>query len=385
MRRVSSWLVLGWLVGALLVLILGPGCMIPKPEIDCRVLGCPAGHHCAQTNPGSGPWECVADAPPPPAEDCRTLGCGHGEQCVMDDTVIEATYVCRPIPAPGPTCNPGDVCGCWVFPPDEPAWRELSCPAPPTGGRYDCVDRLCVYTAPPEPPEPPAEPGTCGLREEDLVPATCSSPQFLAEVKRATDALGPATGTPPDESLAALAHALQAEGWCATAGSEAVFILRDDGLVEENHAVSFGTGGWTGNGSGKFIGCHRPTEPPVADACPAPRPDRDPAKLRINGKPHNRWVDTTITTWNTLDYCTRIGMGDNGTRRSCPMRNEGNPYRAACEAYAAGGATVWQTDPAGRTVELNDGNPWQARTDPGVKLRVCVADLSVCSKWIDQP
>jgi hypothetical protein len=403
--KFGGWaVILGWLVGAVLVLTLGPGCgPIPPPVLDCRVLGCPAGSHCAMDDTVvPAVYKCVPD--PPPACD-PNVPCGHGMWCP------DPAAGCVPIPAPGPVCNPGETCGCWVFPADEDDWRELAC-APREGFTNECVDRGCVYTAippvcPPTCPEgqvctdpeagcvpvvPPDPGGTCGLREADLVASTCPAQQFAAENKRGTTALGPDPGGSPAANLEALASWFRSQGWCAIAGSEALFVLRDDGKVEERHSVYFGDGSWTNSGSGKFVGCHvRPAEAPVATACPPPLPNRAQGKLKIGAKAHGRWVDSTIQTVMTCDYCRAIGLGCYGPdppcsplRCGCPMRAEGDPYRFACEMYAAGGGTVWQADPPGSIVELNDGNPWQARTN-GQRLRVCVLDLSICSAWVDQP
>jgi len=122
--------------------------------------------------------------------------------------------------------------------------------------------------------------------------------------------------------------------------------------------------------------------------CPAPVPDLDPVKLKIGAGKHNRWVDATIQTQRSCDYCTAIGMGryDDGVPRcGCPMRREGDPERPPCEMYAARGATVWETDPPGVEVILNDGNPWQATCTTCTRLRVCTADKAVCSPWVDKP
>lgn len=243
-------------------------------------------------------------------------------------------------------------------------------------------------------PTPAPLPEGCAI-EADLVPNEEQlPPQFRALVKAATTALGDPTGRPPAETLERLASKLRESGLCAFAGIEAVFVRRDsDRLFEEYHAVHFGTGGWTESGNGKFVGVHRKAGEVVA-SCPAPLPDRSAGKLKIAAKAHGRWIDATLQTVMTCDYCEAIGLGWYGEpeasarRCGCPMRPEregGNPEREACELYAAGGRTAWQTLPLGREVVLNDGNPWQAACVGCQKLRVCVADLSVCSDWVEVP
>jgi hypothetical protein len=126
-----------------------------------------------------------------------------------------------------------------------------------------------------------------------------------------------------------------------------------------------------------------PVAPPVVAECPAPLPDRTRGKLIITMEV-GAWHDATLKTVMTCDYCAKIGMGEfNGVIRcGCPMRKEDDLARAACELYAMGGAIVWQTEPAGRPVELKGGtNPWVARCDGCEKMRVCAADGLVCSDW----
>jgi hypothetical protein len=133
------------------------------------------------------------------------------------------------------------------------------------------------------------------------------------------------------------------------------------------------------------------TPPPPPQACPAPLPDRDPQKLRIQIHVGGGWADGTIQTVGTLTYCEQIGMSpmaDGTPRASCPMRSECPgvqcEMRDECEAYASGGP-VWQTQPVGLGVEHRQGNPWVARAPGASHIRVCTAGLDVCSAWMAAP
>jgi len=81
------------------------------------------------------------------------------------------------------------------------------------------------------------------------------------------------------------------------------------------------------------------TPPPSASGCGDPVP---PAISRINVTVHLRgadaWtLDSTPLVGPDPDYCRAIGFTDG--RSFCPVRPEGNPERAACEAYVTGIAT----------------------------------------------
>lgn len=220
------------------------------------------------------------------------------------------------------------------------------------------------------------------------IPPDVRATQLFAEYQQAlADAGGPWTTGPngtEDAQMASLARIAaawrNATGRCVEQWADSVAVKADDGRFEEWHAVYFGNGQPV-NSPGAYKGAW-PYNAEVT-GCSYPLPDR--TKLKINAKPYFRYVDATLKTAGTCGYCEEIGMAP---QCNCPMRNECPGVkceeRVACEAYASQG-TVWQTDPPGHPVELHDGNPWQASSDPGVKLRVCVVDLSVCSPWVDQP
>ncbi|HSD29834.1 MAG TPA: hypothetical protein VLL75_21200 [Vicinamibacteria bacterium] len=81
--------------------------------------------------------------------------------------------------------------------------------------------------------------------------------------------------------------------------------------------------GGSGEGAGE---CGSPTPPPLSS---------------INVKMHLRdgdaWVlDSTPLVGPDVAYCTTIGYTDG--RSMCPVRQEGNPQREACELYVTGRA-----------------------------------------------
>jgi hypothetical protein len=127
--------------------------------------------------------------------------------------------------------------------------------------------------------------------------------------------------------------------------------------------------------------------------CPEPRPPRE--QLQLNAHPHNRWVDSTPIVTRACEYCAAIGLGTypGGIPRcSCPMRAElpegsgPNDERVACELYVLGGPPVWQAMPAG-VPRVNPDNFFQAGCagDGCQAVRVCNADATVCSAWVEPP
>lgn len=119
--------------------------------------------------------------------------------------------------------------------------------------------------------------------------------------------------------------------------------------------------------------------------CPDPKPD--PAKLDF-------WIDcsrqqscdATPFQRGDHDYCLRIGMAEfnpGEPRFNCPMRNEGDPNRVACEQYVLKApAPVWHSD--GRVI-LVDGAGFRARCDGGTWLQACDATGEHCSKKVECP
>ena len=212
--------------------------------------------------------------------------------------------------------------------------------------------------------EPPPLPSNC--MGEPLVPAACSE-QMRQVVKNATDALTPGPDCPTN--LKALAATItQQTGKCVIAGYEAVFILRDDGLAEENHTCYFGNGQWTNAGFGKFIGCHTVG---ASSACNNP----DPIPLsRFGVKEHTKgpaWttLDSTPNVGPDVAYCAKIGFTDG--RSICPVRQEGAVDREACEAEIVG--TPQWTGPG----EVHPENPYLYRVARGVSGTATVCGSAV--------
>lgn len=344
-------------------------------------------------------------------------------------------------PDPTPQCVEGQACACWHRPPEALGWLYACCqpgipggvvnvqdpaqciqqplPTPtcpeacPTG--QHCTDPAvgCV-PKPPVPPDPPT--GECMDEDELTTPKACSE-EMRNVVKNATDALGP-LGPDCTVNLKALAAKIrQQTGKCALGGIEAVFIRRDDGLAEENHACFFGNGQWINGGYGKFVGCHTgagttpPPDPPPTGGCSAPLPPKvwtaetlpdgwgqdEIGKPRwlIGCSPHNRVIDCTPNVApRACDYCDSIGMGTTGDgqlRCGCPVRNECKPTeqtppqnfkceeRMACEQYLSGGTTLEARN--GATCDYTGSNPFQFKPNDG-NCRLCsAADPRVCGGW----
>jgi len=320
-----------------------------------------------------------------------------------------------PTPIPPPVCedlgvpgchetSPPLTCGqCWHQPPGEecpimaPACPTDPLPEPqcqtftdrggtfmPRSGQCDCYfDRVWLPCD-----EPP--PSTGCAEETNLISTTCFEQEFAGEVKLATDTLGDLTGNDPKANLDALAEQLrlQMPGRCVISGIEAIFIVRDDGKYEENHAVFFGNGGWTNNGFGKYIGCHAnvtpgeppPTQPPPTDGvCVDPDPTGLPAEF--NMKHHNQDWDTTYRV-KGYDYCTAAGFTNRGT---CPLRNEGDPEREECEEKHIGVQQWWcdGTNINSRSCDVFEddcvtNNPAQAKCHGHAKT--CTQDGATCSE-----
>jgi hypothetical protein len=281
--------------------------------------------------------------------------------------VVLAAASCggNPDPDPEPTPPP------WECPLPMPGCHEVGqhcsseaspCWHNPTTDPEHCEE---APACPPDPDPDPDPPGPC-IVEADLVPATCGAAEYRREVKAATDALGDLTGKPPQENLEALAAKLAEEGLCVIAGHEAVFILRSDGLAEENHAVFFGDGGWTGSGFGKFIGCHSGVPEVV---CGEPDPLGLPGQFNL--KRHHRWWDSTYLVHREYEYCVAAGFVQ---RASCPVRKEGNYQRRACERRVIGDQQWWCD---GEPIEPRPENPAQAECVGQVKT--CTEDGQTCA------
>lgn len=208
-------------------------------------------------------------------------------------------------------------------------------------------------------------------------------PDYHGEVFKATTYLGPMPGSTPSEKLDAVAEQLRKQlGQCVIRGIEAVFIIRDDGLWEENHTVSFGNAGWTNSGRGKYIGSHS-SGPVPTGLLPDPRKWDEHAKYNLT-KHNGKW-DRTLLLTRVLPYCEAIGMGVfNGLpRASCPVRPEGHKHREWWEREVYG--SYWECngiplEPCGATRNPNcvTNNPAQAHCIGHVKT--CDASKRICAE-----
>ena len=295
-----------------------------------------------------------------------------------------------PEPTPGPTpweC-PLEVPRCDLLePPQQCSTEESPCWHNPTQDPESCEYAPDCDPMPPEPTPPP--PSTACVTESDLDPIDCPTPgaDFQDEVKKATNTLGDLRGRPPQENLQKLAEQLQVQmpGRCLIGGIEAVFILRDDGSYEENHAVFFGNGAWTNSGRGVFVGCHEdtdpneppaPTPPPGGETCVDPDPTGLEAEFVL--KPHGNDWDSTYRV-RSRQYCDAVcsplepDVCFTG-RNACPLRFEGDPEREACEAQEIGEQQWWCN---GQSIESNE-NPAQARCHGHVKT--CTENGRTCGE-----
>jgi hypothetical protein len=204
-----------------------------------------------------------------------------------------------------------------------------------------------------------------------LVAAGDPAQQFRTRVKVATSSLGDLTGGDPQTNLKILAAKIMELNpeLCAFGGIEALFIKRTDGLWEENHAVHFGTGGWTGSGFGKYKGSHRETGEPTACGAPTPPPASELGVKRFGGRPGFPKFDARGLVYGRA-YCDSVGFVN---RNSCPVRLEpvpGGPWqdRVACERVVFGTPT-WKSD--GEIHPVANGNPWMRHVRNGTWVQVC--------------
>lgn len=122
------------------------------------------------------------------------------------------------------------------------------------------------------------------------------------------------------ETLELLATEMRRAGHCAGRANDSVFVRAGDGIYEEMHAVSFGTGGYVQapcKGATWVYGS--------GSACTGPVPE----VVKLSCKDHTEWLDGR--RWD----CTPKAAGER------PIRPEGDPERAACEQQAMGGVPTY--------------------------------------------
>jgi hypothetical protein len=155
--------------------------------------------------------------------------------------------------------------------------------------------------------------------------------------------VGSHCGTDHQGSLATLgllADEIRRQGYCASGPwADALVVLAPDGRWEEYHAVAFATGCYSQDPAQlpKYRWHYNGTNPsPVACTSGAGVVDQIVCKLHQG---YGLW-----------DCTPKINGG--------PVRPEGDPERAACEAAAMGGRPVYAVTGAGLSIELV-ANPMQ--------------------------
>lgn len=241
--------------------------------------------------------------------------------------------------------------GCFAPPADDPLWVDP--PTPPSVRSAQMMEALneakarvgnrCGATAPCDHEPTPENP--------------CAPPVHLGCL----------------ETNGLVAAELRKMGYCATGPwTDATAIIAPDGFTEEMHVCSTGDGCYTGNpykNAWKYRG-QLPTPgptPPPADGCTNPEPlpvTKWNVKLHTEG-PNWKTIDSTPLVCDRT-YCERIGFTDG--RSCCPIRQEGDPQRSACEA-AVVGTPQWTGPPRGEVVP---GNPYLYRVPVGVPGTVTV-------------
>lgn len=277
-----------------------------------------------------------------------------------------------PTPVPSPTAPPVTQCAELQAETGFPFCHETD--PPMTCG--DCLHNPttdpmhCEVAAPCPTPTPPS--GPCPA-ESALEGVADTSVQMTDEVKKATDTLGDLTGQSPTLNLRKLADQLRRQlGQCVITGGEAVFMLRRDGLWEENHAVYFGTGAWTNSGRGKWMGNH--TSGPIPEGgLPDPTLYQTGAVIKLTK--HGYLWDSTLTLQGVLVYCQAIGLGeyDGLPRAGCPVRPDGHWARVYWELELLGHQRWWCDGD-----EIHPGNPFMA--DCQGHVRTCSEDGTICGE-----
>ena len=249
-----------------------------------------------------------------------------------------------------------------------------ACSVPDRPCKHNPTDDPAHCELAPECEEEPSPPQMGCIDEEKLVPSPGCQQKMALVVRDAMQTLGDLRGHPPQENLKKLAAEITEQtGRCAIGGHEAVFILRDDGLAEENHAVFFGDGGWI-TPSGKFVGCHTGAEPRSCSLTTFP------SFVKWNAgcpKAHGRWWDCAAL-FGDSNYCEATGQPG---RTQCPVLPEGHPERASCELAALGGPPLWKCERGG-VAHPSNGNPWLAACADGGAgwIEICLPDGTNCKR-----
>lgn len=194
------------------------------------------------------------------------------------------------------------------------------------------------------------------------------------------NAVGERCGTDHNGSIRTLdlvANEVRLRGFCAGRLDDSVFIQTPSGKWHEHHAVAFSTGCWARDPAQLpkntwTYGSDNPPPPPPPppSGCPNPQP---PPVSEFIVKEHTKGPNWTVvdSTPKVKDsqYCSAIGQPG----IYCPIRPEGDPNRAACEAVSTG-TVVW-TGPG----EQVPDNVYQYRVRRGVSgtAKICASN-GVC-------
>ena len=194
------------------------------------------------------------------------------------------------------------------------------------------------------------------------------SPAIRQAVADAKVVVGERCGTDHAGSLATIelvAAELRRKGHCAGRGSDALSIA--DGTVwKEIHVVTFASGCWSQDPANypkatwTYAGTN-PTPPPTS-ACvnPPAQPVNSCAVKEHTKGPIWTTIDSTFKVHDAA-YCAAIGFTDG--RIDCPVRQEGDPLRATCEAEVVG-TPVYSTAIPGAEPDPS-GNPYLFRVPRG--------------------
>jgi hypothetical protein len=126
-----------------------------------------------------------------------------------------------------------------------------------------------------------------------------------------------------------------------------------------------------------------PSSAEGAAACGSPTPpDLSAINVKIHQRGGDAWLlDSTPLVGPDAEYCAKIGFTDG--RSVCPVRQEGNAERVACELYVVGRATdtgrpgpTWTSPTGGYCTGQSSGcenadNQYQLRIFKGGVFKAC--------------
>jgi hypothetical protein len=183
-----------------------------------------------------------------------------------------------------------------------------------------------------------------------------------------------------------IAAELRKKGLCASGswgGGPEIAILDSDGWWKQYHPCATETGCYTGNPY-KFAWWYTgqnptPPAPPASSGCTGVQPipiDHWNVNPDHNKGPNKTIVDSTPMIHNAA-YCAQTGWTDG--RIDCPVRQETDPQRAACEALVA--TPNWVAiPPGGRVSPENPNQLWVPRGQSGLAKVCAVQTPTACGQ-----